>query len=123
MAINHDRIIEEIVLHLNQEKYDVYTNQGHEHNAGIDGNYPDVILTEKGSTTVKFIMEIETIDSVNEESKNQWKKYYDEIKATFYLVVPASTLNRAKELCQRFGINARYTTYIENEGKLIFDFQ
>lgn len=124
MAINHDRVINEIVPRLNREKYDVYTNPNQEKNAGIGENYPDVILTEKGGTTVKFIMEIETVESVNsEESIRQWKKYFTEIDATFYLVVPATTLNKARELCQKEDINARYTTYFERNGELIFDFQ
>lgn len=124
MAINHDRVINEIVPRLNREKYDVYTNPNQEKNAGIGENYPDIILTEKGGTTVKFIMEIETVESVNsEESIRQWKKYFTEIDATFYLVVPATTLNKARELCQKEDINARYTTYFERNGELIFDFQ
>lgn len=124
MAVNHDRVITEIVPRLNREKYDVYTNPNQEKNAGIGENYPDVILTEKGGTTVKFIMEVETVESVtSEESLKQWKKYFTEINATFYLVVPVTLLNKAKELCQKEDINARYTTYFERNGELIFDFQ
>lgn len=124
MSVNHDQVIKEIVNHLNLNKYDVYTNPGQEHNAGIDENYPDVILTVKGGNTVKFIMEVETEDSVNtEESKSQWKKYFDEINATLYLVVPVTSLNRAKELCQRIGINARFVLYSEKAGRIFFDFQ
>lgn len=53
-------MITEIIGHLNQKSFDIYTNPGEQKNAGIKDNYPDVILTEKGTTTVKFIMEIET---------------------------------------------------------------
>ena len=83
-----------------------------------------MILTEKGTNTVRFFMEVETADSVNtEECLSQWRKYYSEIKATFYLVVPVSSLNRAKELCQKCGINARFTTYTEKDGLIEFNFQ
>ena len=124
MAFTHDQIISEIVLRLNRDKYDIYTNPGQEHNAGIGANYPDVILTDKGTNTVRFFMEVETADSVNaEECQSQWRKYYSEINATFYLVVPVSSLNRAKEICQKCGINARFTTYAENDGLIEFNFQ
>lgn len=124
MAVNHDRVISELIPKLNQEKFDIYTNPNQEKNAGIGDNYPDIIMTEKDGRTVKFILEVETVDSVtSEESVKQWKKYFTEISATFYLVVPVTLLNKAKELCQKEDINARYTTYFEKNGELIFDFQ
>lgn len=120
----HDRVVREIVGHLNKDSFDVYINPGQEKNAGINGNYPDVVMTEKGGNTVKFILEVETADSVTkEEAVNQWKKYTTEIKATFYLVVPSTLLNKAKELCQRENINSRYATYTLNGTTLTFDFQ
>lgn len=120
----HDRVVREIVGHLNKDSFDVYINPGQEKNAGINGNYPDVVMTEKGGNTVKFILEVETADSVTkEEAVNQWKKYTTEIKATFYLVVPSTLLNKAKELCQRENINSRYATYTLNGATLTFDFQ
>ena len=120
----HDKVVHDIVSHLNTETYDVYTNPGQEKNAGIGDNYPDVILTEKNGTNVKFIMEVETVESVSqEEALRQWKKYVSEINATFYLVVPVSSLKKAKELCQREGINARFTTFSVNGETINFDFQ
>lgn len=118
----HDYIVSQIVGHLNQTTYDVYTNPGQEKNAGIGGNYPDVIMTLKGNTTVRFILEIETEDSVTSNEVNQWKKYASEIKATFYLVVPATTLIKAKALCQQNGINARFATYTINYDTIDFHF-
>lgn len=120
----HDKVVHDIVSHLNTETFDVYINPGQEKNAGIGDNYPDVILTEKNGTTVKFIMEVETVESVSqEEAMQQWKKYVSEINATFYLVVPVSSLKKAKELCQREGINARFTTFSVNGETINFDFQ
>ena len=124
MQDTHDKVVREIVNHLNNEDYDIYINPGQEKNAGIGDNYPDVVMTEKGKNTVKFILEVETFESVNkDEAINQWKKYTSEINATFYLVVPAALLNKAKELCQRENINSRYATYSLNGGTLTFDFQ
>ena len=61
----HDVVIQQIVSHLNQRDYDVYTNPGQEKNAGINNNYPDVVMTEKNGLTVKFILEIETTESIH----------------------------------------------------------
>ena len=120
----HDKVIREIKDVLNQKSFDVYLNPGQEKNAGIMDNYPDVIMTEKGTTTVKFILEVETEDSVTKaEASTQWKKYSDEIKATFYIVVPQHMLMKAKNLCQQEGVNARFATYVVmNDGKLNFIF-
>lgn len=120
----HDRVVREIVNHLNNEAFDIYINPGQERNAGIGDNYPDVVMTEKGQNTVKFILEVETSESVTkDEAINQWKKYTSEINATFYLVVPVALLNKAKELCQRENINSRYATYSLSGSTLTFDFQ
>lgn len=111
----HDRVINEIKNVLNQKHFDIYTNPGQEKNAGIGNNYPDVIMTAKGTTKVRFILEIETDASVTwEEAINQWKKYSNEIDATFYLVVPQQLLSKAVTLCQQAGINVRYITYTIN---------
>lgn len=120
----HDRVVREIVGHLNQQNYDIYINPGQEKNAGIGDNYPDVIMTEKGTKTVKFFLEVETTESVTQdEAIRQWKKYATEINASFYIVVPIQSLNKAKELCQKNNINARFATFLLRNNNLIFNFQ
>lgn len=119
----HDRVITEITNVLNQKDFDIYTNPGQEKNAGIGDNYPDVIMTEKGTTNVRFILEVETEASVTwEEAINQWKKYSTEINATFYLVVPQQLLNKAIILCQQAGINVRFASYLNNNSSLDIKF-
>lgn len=119
----HDRVVKAIRNNLNHRDYDVYINPGQEKNAGINGNYPDVIMTEKGKTTVKFILEVEVEASVSqEEAERQWKKYATEINATFYLVVPRNSLNKAKELCQSNNIKARFATFTDNGNAITFNF-
>lgn len=120
----HDKVVRDIVSQLNTETYAVYINPGQEKNAGIGDNYPDVILTKKNESIVRFIMEVETVDSIStDEAIKQWKKYTEEISATFYLVVPLTSLKKAKELCQREGINARFVTYSVSENVITYDFQ
>ena len=119
----HDRVVRAIKDNLNQIAYDVYINPGQEKNAGIGDNYPDVIMTEKGKTNVRFILEVEVSSSVTQnEAEIQWKKYANEINATFYLVVPLNCVGKAKQLCQNNNISARFATYTEKNGTISFKF-
>lgn len=120
----HDKVVREIKKFLNQRDFDIYLNPGQEKNAGIGDNYPDVVMATKGTRQVKFILEIETTDSVTkEEAEGQWKKYANEINATFYIVVPESSAFRARQLCQQAGVNARFATYdISLTGNITFKF-
>lgn len=121
----HDFVITEAVKALNQNDYDIYINPNQQKNAGINDNYPDIVMTEKGGKTVKFIIEVETDDSINlNEAETQWKKYANEIKATFYLLVPESSAFKAKELCHKVGVNVRFATYSrEANAILTFNFK
>ncbi len=111
-AALHDRVIAEAVKVLNQKDFDIYTNPGSEKNAWIGDNYPDIIMTQKGTSDIKFIIEVETSDSVNmHEAETQWKKYANEIKTTFYLLVPESFAFKAKQLAGQVGINVRFATF------------
>ena len=121
----HDRVVREIKNVLNQRDFDIYLNPGQEKNAGIGDNYPDVIMTTKETSQVQFILEVETSDSITkEEAEGQWKKYANEINATFYIVVPESVASKAKQVCQQAGVNARFATYdVAPTGQISFKFK
>ena len=121
----HDRVVREIKNVLNQRDFDIYLNPGQEKNAGIGDNYPDVIMTTKETSQVQFILEVETSDSITkEEAEGQWKKYANEINATFYIVVPESVAFKARQVCQQAGVNARFATYdVDLTGKITFNFK
>jgi len=108
----HDKVIQTAANQLNRQNHDVFTNLGSQHNVWIGNNYPDIVMTKKGTNTVEFIIEVETSDSINiTEALNQWKKYATEIKASFYLLVPLSNKNTVINLCKQVGISARFGTY------------
>ena len=124
VTTSHDQVISQLVTKLNQKDYDIYQNPGQEKNAGIQGCFPDIVMTEKGKRTVKFILEVETGESVSEqEASIQWKEYSDKINATFYIVIPSTALRRAKEYCVKYNVSARFATYIiSDDGTVSFDF-
>lgn len=122
----HDNVINSARRFLNTTDYDIYINPSSQKNAGIGELYPDIILTDKGKTTVKFIIEVETSDSISlYEATNQWKKYANQIQASFYILVPTDLKAKANQLCKQVGISVRFGTYEvdfrENISNIIFD--
>ena len=122
----HDNVINSARRFLNTTDYDIYLNPGTQKNAGIGELYPDIILTDKDKTTVKFIIEVETAESINLfEATNQWKKYADQIQASFYLLIPTNLKVKANQLCKQVGISVRFGTYDVDFGgnisNIIFD--
>lgn len=108
----HDKVINSASRFINSTNYDIYINPSSQKNAGIGIHYPDIILTDKGKTTVKFIIEVETSDSINlYEATNQWKRYANEIQSSFYILVPTNLKMKTDQLCKQVGISARFGTY------------
>ena len=108
----HDDVINSAQRFLNNTDFDIYTNPGEQKNAGIGNLYPDIILTDKNKTTVKFFIEVETAESINiSEATNQWKKYANGIQASFYLLVPTNYRELANRLCKQVGISVRFGTF------------
>jgi hypothetical protein len=117
----HDTVIEHVGDFLNLEEFNIFLNPNGLKNAGINQNYPDIILTDKATNNVSFIIEVETADSINaNEAKGQWKKYADEIQASFYLLIPQNKKTIAVNLCRLLNINARFGTYeIGKNGEVL----
>lgn len=116
----HDKVISAALNYLNKNDFDIYTNPNGNHNVGIGNNYPDIILTKKGTNTVSFIIEVETADSItSNEATNQWKKYASEITSSFYLLVPITHKNLASDFCRQVGISVRFATFTsDNYGNI-----
>ena len=108
----HDKVIQVASAQLNKTNHDVFINPGSQKNVWIGNNYPDIIMTKKGTMSAEFIIEVETAESVNiVEATFQWKKYATEIRASFYVLVPATHKNLAITLCKQVGISARCCFY------------
>ena len=86
--------------------------------------YPDVIITPINSNTVQFIIEVETIESVNAfEATSQWKPY-STLGGTFYLLVPTAARVLTESICRQYGIQAKFGTYwLDESGRLNIDYE
>ena len=101
----HDRILNKVVGKLRSKGLSVKTNPGKEKNHGVsvygETIWPDTFVYQ--GNTITQIYEVETKQTTNEGSVNQWEKY-SRGNYEFYLVVPEVSLQKVKELVSRFGV-------------------
>lgn len=124
-VVSHDNIVRAVVSHLDSHNYDVFLNVEGERRAHVNGNYPDVLMTKKGTSRVQFILEVATAkDLTVSNAEYKWKKYTSEISATPCIVVPKSAEIKAHKLCRQVGINTRLATYdVDMTGNISFTFK
>lgn len=113
----HDTVITDLVEKLQKQEHNlkVRTNPGvskkypYPVRTGDKVYYPDIYTYEDDK--VKEIFEVETENTVNEDSIEQWR-LYSLGSAKFYLVVPKESEQKAKELVKRHNIDvAGYWVY------------
>lgn len=118
----HDSVIQAAYNLLDKVGHDVYINPGQQKNTHINNSYPDIIITDKGSKTAKWIIEVETVDSINLNEARQWKTYSD-LGGIFYLLVPEGSKPQADLLCQQQGIKARFGTYRIELARIVIHYE
>lgn len=71
--------------------------------------YPDIYIYK--DKIVEEIYEVETEETVDESSVDQWK-LYSSGRAKFYLVVPKKSLEKAEEIVKKYKISVEgYWTF------------
>jgi hypothetical protein len=118
----HDNVIQAAYNNLDKINHKIYTNPNQQKNTSINGNYPDIIITPANDNTVKFTIEVETPDSVNNTEVNQWRTY-SQLGGIFYLLVPYASKNTAELLCRQNNIKARFGTYRIQNGRYIINYE
>lgn len=120
----HDRVIQAAFEHLDKMDHDVYINPGTNKQTSINGEYPDIIITKKNDINVKWIIEVETADSINQnEAINQWSPY-SKLGGTFYLLIPKNSRNLAEQICVQNNIKARFGTYtMDSSNNIIISYE
>ena len=109
----HDNVINYAYSRLNKQTHDVYINPGSHKNTSVNGLYPDIIITAKGDKVVKFIIEVETANSINQNEVTQWRNYI-KLGGIFYLLVPKDYRHKAELLCRQNNLKARFGTYTKD---------
>lgn len=101
--LEHDRVIRLLQSRF-RRRFDVGINPGAEQNspvgAGVSAVYPDVVLVSQDrGRKVAAVIEVETVESVNNlEALAQWVPF-GRLKTPFHLYVPAAMVDVAKRLC------------------------
>ena len=104
----HDDVVRAAESFYEERYKTVYINPGGQKNFTSGDIYFDVIVVGKeseGKEFAKYVIEIETEDSVTEsEAERQWVKYDKGYNGRWYLAVPPEMEERAKELVDKFKI-------------------
>lgn len=101
--LEHDRIIRLLQTKF-RRRFDVGINPGAEQNspvgAGLGAVYPDVVLiSQDRGRKVMALIEVETVESVNNlEALAQWVPF-GRLKTPFHLYVPVAMVDVARRLC------------------------
>lgn len=118
----HDAVIQTAYENLDKVNHNVYINPNQQKNTSVNGHYPDIIITAANDNNVKFTIEVETSDTVNQGEIQQWRTY-SQLGGTFYLLVPYSTKSLAEVLCRQNNIKARIGTYRSQNGSYIINYE
>jgi hypothetical protein len=101
--LEHDRVIRLLQTKF-RRRFEVGINPGAERNSpvgtGIAAIYPDVVLVSQDrGKKVMAVIEVETVESVNNlEAMAEWIPF-GRLKFPFHLYVPAAMVDVAKRLC------------------------
>jgi hypothetical protein len=111
----HDLIVKAAAQKFaDSEKYTIHINPGAERNAKVGGEYPDIVVTGRGSGNVKFVIEVETVSSVDSSELPQWKKFAS-LGPPLYILVPFRVLPIARRLCEGTGLKCHFGYYKEDD--------
>ena len=111
----HDLAIEAAVGQFaSSAKYTVHANPGTEKNVAVGHQYPDIIVTEKGSAKVRLVVEVETTDTVGSQELEHWRTL-SRLGSPLYLLTPYTVTPAAERLCAEGGIKCHHGYYLEDE--------
>lgn len=100
----HDWVIRKIKEKNSRIYSEVNINPEDEQNFELEGKYPDVVLVNHGQ--VVSIIEIDTKETVNEDSIDKWKAL-SELGVKLTLIVPKEDQNKARDLVWNNGLVAK----------------
>jgi hypothetical protein len=111
----HDLVIEATVEQFaNSAKYVILPNPGTEKNVAVGHQYPDIVVTERGSAKVRLVVEVETTDTVGDQELNHWRALAT-LGPPLYLMVPYTATADAERLCAGAGIRCHHGYYRKDE--------
>ena len=111
----HDLVIEAAVEQFaNSAKFRLQANPGTEMNVAVGHQYPDIVVTQKGSSKVRFVIEVETTDTVGDQELNHWRTLAG-LGPPLYMITPYAATPDAERLCLTAGIKCHHGYYHKDE--------
>jgi len=111
----HDLVIEAAVEQFaSSAKFRLQTNPGTEMNVTVGRQYPDIVVTEKGSSKVRFVIEVETTDTVGDQELGHWRALAG-LGPPLYMLTPYAATADAERLCLTAGIKCHHGYYHKDE--------
>ena len=111
----HDLVIAATVEQFaNSAKYVILPNPGTEKNVAVGHQYPDIVVTEKGSAKVRLVIEVETTDTVGDQELTHWRALSG-LGPPLYLLVPYTAILDAERLTAEAGIKCHHGYYHKDE--------
>jgi len=111
----HDLVIQAAAEQFaSSAKFSIHTNPADERRTGVGHLYPDIVVSEKDSDKVRFVIEVETVGSVTAEEAKQWQQFA-RLGVPLYLVVPWRVLPIAERLCAATGVKCHFGFYAQDD--------
>jgi len=111
---DHDTVVRkdaELVDKNNPGQYKVFTNLAGSDQVSVAGISPDIVLKHAESGQILTAIEVETDTSISGDSAEERWKTIAEAIPLFKILVRKGTLARAKRICKKLGIKARFQEY------------
>ncbi len=97
----HDWVVRKIGEKYGRLYKEVYINPGEEKNYEFKGQYPDAVFINYGQ--VVQIVEVETVETVNEEEVGEWQRLAG-LGVKLSIVVPKEKQALAWDICWKKGL-------------------
>jgi hypothetical protein len=111
----HDLVIEAAVEQFaSSAKYVLHANPGTEKNVAVGHEYPDIVVTERGSSKVRFLIEVETTDTIGDQELGHWRALAG-LGPPLYMLSPYAATADAERLTAEAGIKCHHGYYHRDE--------
>lgn len=111
---DHDTVVRkyaELIMKNNPGQFKVTTNLDDSESVEVGGISPDIVLHDSSGNDLLTVIEVETAASVgSEQAEARWKPI-SEGAPVLQIIVPKGTQARARRICKKLGIKARFQEY------------
>ncbi len=108
----YQRVLDKFYRGINTEHHDRFKNNRFgECLFAVNGLYPDIILTERETKIIEFIIDIAIEDDINNrDSLDKWKQL-SQNGVSFWIIVPKNRLNLFETWALKEKIKVLFGTY------------